>query len=316
MLFGTTTNSDVEVLTAERLRLAASVRAPRTIAGYASDWKDFETWAAPRGLDTLPASTETVALYVTELLGKPRRVSTVSRHVTSINNRHRDNGHAAPGGKDVTALLIGAQRIRGEQPQQKAPIGIDQLRAIVAAINGESHIAVRNRAMLLLGFATALRRSNIVALTLEDVAFVDQGIAVRVRREKQDQRAKGRSIGVPHGKSQATCPVIAVRAWLDRRGTAAGPIFTEIRNGRCTVKGLHPNLVAKTVKTAIRAIGLDPASYSGHSLRAGFVTAAFEARVPDIVIAAQTGHRSLSCLRRYFRPADPFRANACSALGL
>jgi len=302
------TQTDSE-LTIERMRLASSTRAPRTLLGYASDWKSFTAWCAARGRSSLPASKETVGLYATDMLQK-HKVSTTTRHVSSVAHHHRVAGFECPCDHSIRSLLVGAQRITGEQPNQKAAITVDQLREICQHPQGNALQAARDRALLLFGFATALRRSNLCSMDLADIEFVDRGILVRVWKEKQDQFGRGRLIGVPAG-ARETCPVRAVREWLAWRGVATGPLFLSLRMGR-----LHPNTVAQIVKRAVIRIGLDPRLYAGHSLRAGFVTAAVEKQINEFTIAATTGHRSLETLRRYFRRSDPFRACACAAIGL
>lgn len=305
-----------EELFQERTRLVCSTRSKHTISGYACDWKDFSKWTEACSRRSLPASSETVALYITDMLRRERRISTCERHFSSILHHHRESGFPAPAGTEVRAILAGAQRLRGEHPRGKAPIGLLDLRKIVSAVAADDDKSVRDRAIILLGFATALRRSNIADLLLADLRFVAEGVTVHVRREKQDQQAKGRTIGVPLGKSPETCPVGALTKWLDRRGSAPGPVFTQVRNRRISMHGVRGELVSSVIKSAVQAIGLDPAQYAGHSLRAGFVTEALEAGVGELVVMTQTGHRSLSTLRRYFRPRDPFRRNACSAIGL
>ena len=301
-------------LTAERLRLAAGIRAPRTLAGYASDWKSFTAWCSRAEQVALPAAVETVLQYLTDLLRQGRRVTTATRHASGIAHAHRAAGLLSPCGSEVRQLLLGAQRLRGEQPQQKTPIGLADLRQMCARL-GQDPKGVRNRAVLLVGFATALRRSNLCALDLADVRFEQEGIIVRVRREKQDQLGRGRDIGVPRGHA-GTCPVAALRAWLGIRGDLAGPLFSRLHGSKPTGQRLHPNRIGAIVKAAVQSIGLDPAGFAGHSLRAGFVTEAGERGAGELLIAAQTGHRSMSVLRLYFRRRNLFKANACAMLGL
>jgi len=305
-----------EYLDTERLRLAASVRSPRTIATYSSAWKDFESWAAKNSRNSLPANPDAVAVYITELLNRPCRITTAAHRLTAIGDRHRRAGYPDPCTPEVRAVVDGAQRLRGEQPCGKEPLSVEQLGAIVRATKDKSPLGLRNRAILLFGFATALRRSTLVALLLTDLEFSDQGVEVKIRREKQDQHGRGRTVAVPYGEKQYTCPVRALQAWLKCRGSGAGSLFTRVERRRPTLKGLEPHTIGRVVKKCVQRIGLSPAHYAGHSLRAGFVTEALERGVGEIRVAHHTGHRSLSCLRRYYRPVDLFRSNACSMLGL
>jgi integrase len=307
-------------LTIESLRLASGIRAPRTLVAYDQDWKRFTAWCAVRGLDPLPASTETIAVYVTDELNRGRRITTVTRHVTSIGYAHRQARFPSPAGQPISMLINGAQRLRGEQPLQKEPVSVDQLREIcrVPPSAGKHRpfvrVAIRNRAILLFGFATALRRANIAMLDFDDIDFITEGLVVNVRRGKTDQTGIGRKIGIPLGRYEETCPVRSLQQWLVIRGSSAGPLFSQLPHGQVNMRRLHPNRISIIVKRYMEQLGLNPDLYGAHSLRAGFVTAAVEAGVGEFRIAAQTGHRSLITLRKYFRSKDLFRANACAAI--
>jgi integrase len=229
---------------------------------------------------------------------------------------HRMAALPPPKSEQVRRLITGVQRLRGEHPAAKNALEFRDLQRICATLNDTDPYQIRTRAMLTLGFASALRRSNLVALELRDLEFTEEGLLVTVRREKQDQKAYGRIIGVPKAKDPSVCAVRSVQRWLAFRGDAAGPLLVRITDGQPVIVKLNSRNVAKAIKKCVAAIGLSPVEYSGHSLRAGLITEAFERGVGEIVIAAHTGHRSLSSLRRYFRRRDPFRANAYALLGL
>jgi len=162
--------------------------------------------------------------------------------------------------------------------------------------------AVRDRALLTLGFAAALRRSELVGLDVVDVRFVPKGLLVRIRRGKTDQEGHGRDVGVFRGRRATTCPVRALRAWLFVRGREAGPLFPGRRPG----SRLTGACVNQVVKRGCVLAGLDPRGYGAHSLRAGFVTAAAEAGMPETLIMQRTGHRSVQTVAKYVRPASAF----------
>jgi integrase len=174
---------------------------------------------------------------------------------------------------------------------------------------------VRDRALLLVGFAGAFRRSEIVGLDVEDVRFVDAGLEITLRRSKTDQEGAGRLVGLPFGSRLETCPVRALRAWLDASGVDAGPLFRGVRGGVSSSR-LTGAMAAIIAKRRAAAIGLDPAWLAGHSLRAGFATSAALAGVTETFIAAQTWHKSMTILRRYIRPATVWQNNAAAAVGL
>lgn len=301
----------------ESERLAGAVLAARTIKEYGKDWKVFDQWCRAAQREPLPADSDTLAMFIAQSL-ETKKIRTILRYCCAILHYHRSLGHGDPDMKRASAILNGAQRLRGERPVQKTPLSVAQLREMVESLADEEEPRrTRDRAVLLFGFATALRRSSIAAARLEHVRFTPEGMIVHVPREKQDQEGKGREIGVPLARDHTVCAVRALQSWLDRRGREPGWLFDGLRNGIFRPdRPMHHNTVAAIVKRAVRSIGLDPARYAGHSLRAGFVTAALEAGAGEIVTARHTGHRSLATLRMYFRPESPFRGNVCPMIGL
>jgi len=304
-------------LHAECARLKQGVHAPNTIYGYGHDWTMFRRWAESRERPYLPATTETVCLYLTDLLMRGRKVSTASRRTSAIAHHHRAGGHTSPVDTNVRELLTGAKRIRMERPRQVCALSVGDLRKICSHLTKQgTPIAIRNRALLVIGFLSALRRSNLVTLALEDVEFCPEGLILMVRREKQDQVGRGRHIGLPKGKRKETCPVRCLEAWLDIRGVESGPLFSRFDKGHEGEPMKRGDAVSQVVKSAVELLGLDPGEYGGHSLRAGFITAAAEAGVGELTIANHTGHRCLGVLRRYIRRANVFRGNAAAMIGL
>jgi integrase len=285
---------------------AGSARASATLSAYASDWRDFERWCADAQRRALPASEETVCLYLVARL-EDRRVSTVDRRFAAILDKHRREGAAVPSGQLVRDVMRGARRERGSAVSQKAALRPEDLRRICGLLaRRHSAGALRDRALLLLGFAAGMRRSEIVALDLADVQFRRRGVLLRIRRSKTDQEGRGRDVGVFSGSRAQSCPVRALKAWLYVRGRAPGALFP----GRGASGHLVPAMVGQVVKKGVRLIGLDPAGYGAHSLRAGFVTAAAEAGMPETLIMQRTGHRSVQTVAKYVRPASVFSVDA------
>jgi integrase len=175
----------------------------------------------------------------------------------------------------------------------------------------------RDACLLLLGFASATRRSELVALDVADVADTNDGLVVTVRRSKTDQEGAGREIGIPYGANPATCPVRAFRAWLEVSEITEGPLFRPInRHGQLGETRLSDQSVAAVVKRTAEAAGLDPKLVAGHSLRSGMATSAARAGATEVEIMNQTGHKSLPVLRRYVRRGSLFNGNAAGKLGL
>lgn len=200
---------------------------------------------------------------------------------------------------------------------QKHAISVHQLREMMRRIDSADPHRTRDRALLLFGFATALRRTSIISARIEHIRFTEQGMIVHVPREKQDQKAVGRDIGVPPASDPSVCAVRAMHDWLKIRGPAPGYLFDGLWHGQLRpAERMHHNTVAAIVKRAAASIGLDPAHFAGHSLRSGFATAALESGAGEILTARHTGHRSLECLRMYLRGNDPFRGNVLGVIGL
>jgi len=207
----------------------------------------------------------------------------------------------------VDSLLDGARRLRPETLTQAAPLTVEDLREVSQCLEAEGTAhAIRNRAMLVTGFCAALRSASLVELQVGDVEFEARGAILHIRREKNDQTGKGRLIGLPFGKRPETCPVRALREWIDRRTDFPGPLFTHIRAGGGLPHALTPEHVGIIVRQSLAKAGKPTAGFSGHSLRAGAVTAAGEQGVTEILISQTTGHRSLAMVRRYFRRRDAF----------
>jgi integrase len=257
-----------------------------------------------------------VELYITELIESGRKITTAERHAFAINHTHRAACLPSPYDDGVRQVIAGARRLLCQMPAQKDPIGLDDLKAMLAAVGTETPIAKRDTALLLFGWATALRRSNLASLQLADLRFTPKGILVWVRNEKQDREGNGRKVVVPWGKRKTTCPVGAIRLWLETRGDWPGPVFCHVMKGVLKPKPMLGNRIAQIVQAAAAKAGLPRQRYGAHSLRAGMATEGLEQGVNEVMIAQQTGHRSLETLRIYLRSRDPFRGNAVSQIGL
>jgi integrase len=179
---------------------------------------------------------------------------------------------------------------------------------------GERAKDMRDRTLLLIGFAGRFRRSEIVALNCEDVERVRQGLIVTLPRSKTDQEGAGCKVGIPFGRTRH-CPVLALDRWLVVSGIKAGPVFRPVdRHGRIASERLSGEAVSLIVKGRVAAAGVDPTGFSGHSLRAGFATSAVQAGVSTLKVRAQTGHASDVMLARYVRDGELFVDNAAGAL--
>ncbi|MEN9936567.1 MAG: hypothetical protein RLZZ387_3146 [Chloroflexota bacterium] len=297
-------------------RFAEQSRSAATRRAYQADWRDFSRWCEARALPHLPAAPVTVAAYLAESAAR-LKPSTLQRRLASISQAHQLAGHPSPTrDEQVRTVLKGIRRVRGTAPAQKAAAGTEVVRALVAAL-GDDLAGLRDRALLLVGFAGAFRRSELVALDAADVTFAPEGMLLRLRRSKTDQEGRGETKGIPLGKNAGTCPVRALQAWVRAAAITEGPLFRRVdRWGRVGAARLSDRSVARVVQRAAAAAGFDPADYAGHSLRAGFATSAAAAGVSDRAIMRQTGHRSRQMLDRYVRAGGVFRENAAAEVGL
>lgn len=312
---GAEVSTDLHATAQRAKEFAAQAKAANTLRAYRSDWQDFTGWCEAHDLPALPAAEETVALYVADLAERVR-TSTIQRRLSAIAQAHKTAGHASPTRGRVSLVWQGIRRAKGTAQKGKAPARTEEIRAMVATLDRDP-AGVRDRALLLLGFAAALRRSELVGLDAADLAFAHDGLTVTLRRSKTDQEGAGQKVGVPYGSHPETCPVRAVRAWLEAAGIVGGPVFRSIdRWGHVGDGRLSDRGVALVVKRAAERAGLDPDAYAGHSLRAGLATAAAAAGVNERVIAQQTRHKSLPMLRRYIREGSLFRENAAAEVGL
>jgi integrase len=185
------------------------------------------------------------------------------------------------------------------------------------AATDQGLIGARDHALILLGFAGAFRRSELVGFDVEDCGFGRDGLTVTLRKSKTDQNGEGRKIGIPYGSNPDTCPVRVLHEWLDQADISTGPLFRSInRHGQVQAGRLGGIDVARVIKKLAKRAGLDPAKYAGHSLRAGHATSAAIAGASERSIMAQTGHRSVQMVRRYIRDGSLFRENSAGKLGL
>lgn len=295
----------------------ADSTAPATRTAYARDGQAFATWCAQQGLVALPAHPEVLVCYVTALALDGRKVNTITRHLAAIAFMHQEAGHASPT-RDATvrAVMSGIRRTIGVAPHQVDALDIREIRLMIAVLP-ETLLGLRDQALILLGFAGAFRRSELIALEVADLRFSEDGISVWLRRSKTDQEGVGRWVGIPYGQQNETCPVRAVQAWITAAGIEAGALSRGInRHGRLASSRLSKRAIGDIIKRTVQAAGLDPARYSGHSLRAGHCTTAARAGASERLLMKQMGHRSSAMVQRYIRAGSLFQENSATYLGL
>ncbi|SBW05059.1 Integrase/recombinase xerD homolog [uncultured Alphaproteobacteria bacterium] len=287
--------------------LEASISA-NTRRAYRCDMAHFTAWGG-----TIPATPEAVAQYLAEY-AEALTVATLSRRLVAIGKAHTMQGLPNPGSSDLVRMTMRGIRRTWGKPQRQAAAAIkEDVLAMVGGM-GTSVKDIRDRALILIGFAGAFRRSELVGLDVSDIEHVSQGIIIHLRRSKTDQDGRGRKVAIPFARG-TVCAVFSLTAWLEAAGITEGPVFRPVdRHGHVAETRLSGKAVAVVVKTRAEAAGLDPARYSGHSLRAGLATSAAAAGVPTYKIRQQTGHASDAMLGRYIRDGGLFWGNVVHVL--
>ncbi len=294
---------------------AAASRAASTRLIYDADWHRFQIWCAACGVPPLPANPGVVARFCATEAEAGLAPSTITRRLAAIGWAHKRAGHTPPqhadGSGAIAEVMAGIRRSRAAAPAQKAAADADVLRDMLRACAGEKLRAVRARALLAIGFAGAFRRSELVALRVEDIRRDAEGIRMVIRRSKADQEGEGAMVAIPNGDRLR--PVAALDAWLAAARVAEGYVFRRIgRVGQVTDEPMSDRAVARLVQAVAKLAGYDPALFGGHSLRAGFITSAARTGASIFKIQEVSRHRSLQVLAGYVRDAQIYRDHAGS----
>ena len=293
-----------EAALARAQALARRAAAPATLRAYRADWAHYASWCAQAGFVPVPAAPATVGAYLASL-GETHAPATIRRRLSAIGKMHRFNDLAwNPAHRDIQEPLRGLLRQHGRPPHKAAPLTLPMLRRLLATCDPSAR-GRRDRALLLFGFAGALRRSELVALRVDDVGASAGGLRLRIPRSKTDPTGQGAEIGLPRGKHAETCPVRAFEAWQAVARRKAGPLFRRISSaGRIGEAALHQD--AGDPGAARRHGGLDAEGFerlSAHALRVGFITEAYGKGVRDEDIMRHTRHRDLRTMRGYVQRA-------------
>ena len=295
-------------------------KSKRTRQGYKSDLKHFASllsFAERAPASGSPGNGSGLSGDAGEGGFKP---ATMSRRLAAIAKAHGTDQLDSPASMKhavVKEVWAGIRRTIGTAQTAKAAATVDYLKLMLAQVP-TTLTGLRDRSILLLTFAGALRRSELVALNIQDVAYVPEGLVVNIRSSKTDQERAGQKVAVAFGKIIETCPVYSLRAWLLKGGITKGPLFRGItRWGQVQDEALSDQVVALLVKKYAQLAGLDATLFSGHSLRAGLATSASKvAGVDERIIMKQTRHKSEAMVRRYVRDANLFNQNVSAMVGL
>jgi integrase len=310
-----TSTTGLALLTPAVRSYVESSKASNTRRAYASHWRAFEAFCNHRGLASLPTSPEAVIGFIVHQAETGKRPSTIQAQLAAIGFAHKSTEHPNPCDSiKVQTAIAGVRRKLGTRPRQKAPATLDVVRDLVVGLPNDLR-GKRDRAILLTGFFGAFRRSELMALDIEDVQFTKFGARVLVQRSKTDQEGAGLMKQLPQLDDPATCPIVALREWLDTAAIQSGPLFRSIdKHGHMHSNHLQGREVARIVKRACTRAGIDPRQFAGHSLRAGFITDASEHGAQAWEISEQSGHAPGSkVLQQYIRASG---RGALHAIGL
>jgi len=294
--------TDVKSLEIETLKNLKNSKANNTLRAYQSDFRDFSAFCSKNGLSSIPTQPKIIALYITHL-SKSSKFSTLKRRIASISVIHKLKGHYLDTKHPIIMEnLHGIKRTLGSRQKSKKPLLINDLKLIIKAIDKEK---IRDKALILLGFAGGFRRSELVSIIHEDVEFVPEGIKILIKRSKTDQSGEGIVKAIPYFDNQEFCPVLTLRDYINKKIS---------KKNEDKIFEISDKSVALIIKKYAQKAGLDSSKYAGHSLRSGFATTAAEFGAEERNIMAMTGHKTTQMVRRYIQEANLFKNNALNKI--
>jgi len=287
-----------------------SSKSHNTLRAYKADILSFEKFCTSLNLKALPAEPKTVSLFITEI-SKNSKLSTIKRKLASIKVTHKIAGlYIDLKNPVIIENLNSIKKQIGSFQKSKKPILINELKSVICEVEKEKSIKVklRDKALLLVGFSGAFRRSELVSIECEDLDFVKEGVKIFIKKSKTDQTGEGMIKALPYFINNEICPVVSLKKWvqfLENNKTLKNKIFD-----------MSDKNVALIVKKYTRLAGLDPQKYAGHSLRSGFATSTAENGAEERQIMAMTGHKSSQMVRRYIQESNLFKNNALNKLNI
>ena len=297
---------DMKSLELETLKNLRNSKATNTLRAYQSDYKDFASFCVKNNFNPLPTNPKILTLYLTNL-SKNCKFSTLKRRIASISVIHKMKGHYIDTKHPlIMENLLGIKRLKGSNQKAKKPLLINDLKKIINVIhklNIKKIRKIRDKALILIGFAGGFRRSELVAIEHDDVEFVREGVKILVKRSKTDQSGEGMIKAIPSFATTLYCPVLHLQDWIFNSQNKKGKIFPMSDKG-----------VALIIKKYAGLAGLDESRYAGHSLRSGFATSTAESGAEERNIMAMTGHKTTQMVRRYIKEANLFKNNALNKI--
>ena len=299
--------TDIRNLELETLNNLKRSKAHNTLRAYQADFKDFKLFCIKNGLVSLPTEPKILSIYLTHL-SSFCKFSTLKRRLASIKVIHKIKGHYLDTKHPIiTENLLGIKRVHGVKQKSKKPLLINDLKLIINQINEEKNKIkkLKNKSLILIGFAGGFRRSELVSIEYDDVDFVTEGVKIFIKRSKTDQTGEGLTKAIPYFENLSYCPVIALKQWIE---------IADIKSGR--IFNISDKSVALIIKKYALLAGLDYTKYAGHSLRSGFATSTAEMGADERSIMSMTGHKTTQMVRRYIQEANLFKNNALNKIKL
>jgi site-specific recombinase XerD len=312
--------TDLKILHEATLNNLKSSKANNTLRAYKSDFKDFGSFCAKHGFNSLPSEPKIVSLYLTHL-SKNLKISTLKRRLVSLSVVHKLKGHYLDTKHPIIVEnLMGIKRLKGSIQKGKKPILINHLKSIINVIHEQKINDInkfRDKTIILIGFGGGFRRSEIISINHEDLEIVQEGLKINIKKSKTDQFGEGMTKGLPYFANELYCPVTNLKKWLEISKIKSGPIFRRFSKGSIlTEKRLTDQSVVLLIKKYLKLAGIDNNNFSGHSLRSGFATVAADSGADERSIMAMTGHKTTQMVRRYIREANIFKNNALKNIKL
>ena len=303
---------EASALSDKSLQSITDTKADNTVDAYESDWDDFCDWCAFHHETPLPAPPSTIINYINDLADYAT-VATIRRRISAISENYNAAGRSESNPcRDwmVREALIGLSRQKGVAQKGKTPIFWEDIEKMAALMDLTKLSDVRDKAILLLGFMGAFRRSEISGLDVENLHFYPQGMVVTIAHSKTDQTSAGQQVGIPYIEDKTLCAVTAVKNWMKAAEISKGPLFRSfLRSGKPSARRLSDKSINLIIKKYTALIGLKPDLYGAHSLRHGFATSAALSGLEERLIMKQTRHRSVEMVRRYINEGDLFANN-------
>lgn len=302
-----------------RLELDAEAGSnANTERAYEAEWSRWRAWCTSRGVPMVPLHPAAVYAYASELADAGKRASTIDRAVAAIGTCAAREGYDRPVlGERYSRLMRGVRARAGRRPRQKVPLMPEDLRRAFAVLPAEGIRPARDRALLTVGLAGAFRRTELVRIAVDHLQETPDGFRVFVPESKTDQAGEGDWVALEHGEHEETCPVAALGRWIEVSGIEAGPVFRRLSHTDTVLEAAASDAtVARVVKAAADAAGLAAEEYSGHSLRAGYATAAAASGKSLDVIMRHGRWKRLETVLRYIRPVAIFADHPTKGIGL